>query len=76
MLEYPIRTQLSSQSVDCRLLQTLSVCLSVCMCLSLFYGLYLAYYVSGFDQIWLKYWNLGPIDCSKISLRYAARVLR
>ena len=45
---------LSSQSVDCRLLQTLSlcVCLSVCgcVCLSRFYGLYLAYYGSDFDQ--------------------------
>ena len=41
---------LSSQSVDCRLLQTLSVCLSVC--LSRFYGIYLAYYGSNFDQTW------------------------
>ena len=40
------------QSVDCRLLQTLSACLSlcVCVCLSHFYSLYHSYYGSDFDQ--------------------------
>ena len=47
------------------------VCLSVC--LSRFYGLYLGYYGSDFDETWWKCWNLDPIDCIKISLRYAAR---
>ena len=47
------------------------------VCLSRFYGLYLAYYMCWiFDHIWWKCWNFGPIDCIKISLRYAARALR
>ena len=41
-----------------------------------FYGLYLAYYGSDVDQTWWKCWNFNPIDCIKISLRYAARALR
>ena len=56
------------QFLDCRLLQTLSVCVRVCLyvcvyvcecvwvgapvCLFYFEGLYLAYYGSDFDQIW------------------------
>ena len=45
-----LRHKLSPQSVDCRLLQTLSVCLSVCPAFTAY--IYLAYYGSDFDQTW------------------------
>ena len=54
------------------------ICVCVCLsvCLSHFYSLNLAYYGLDFDQTLLKCWNLGPIDCIKISLCYAAQALR
>ena len=57
-----------------RLSVTLSVCLFVC--LSCYQSLYLSNYELDLNETWWKCWNLGPIDCIKISLRYAARALR
>ena len=69
------RAILSSQSGRLWLLPTVSVCLSVRLSVNLsrFYGLYFGCYGLDFDQTWWECWNLGPIDCIKISLRYAAR---
>ena len=56
------------------LLQTLSVCVCVCVCLSVCVSvllLRLIYRLLDFNQTWWKCWNFGPIDCIKISLRYA-----
>ena len=37
---------------------------------------YLGNYELDFDETWWKCWNVGSIDCIKISLHYAARALR
>ena len=42
------------------------VCLSLCLSVLLL-SLYLGNYKFDFDETWWKSWNLGPIDCIKIS---------
>ena len=38
--------------------------------------LFLCNYLLDFDETWWKCWNLNPIDCIRILLRYAAQPLR
>ena len=56
----------SQSLIDCGS-SKLYLSVSISVCLSRFIGLYISNYASDFDKAWWKCWNLGLVDCVRIS---------